>query len=252
MLSEEQDELLIKLVEAARRQPRSERQPFLLAKTVSSHNYLVIHPGMPPNDPGAYPADIDLLIGAGLLLPQSHGNHMSVDITPAGFARYASLQRNRTSVSHIVEEPVRRMLNSAGFERTYPAAFMKIREAANVAWAAESHSQWTTIGHLCREAVQAFCTELINRHKVSSASTNPANVVDRSRFVLRARNVDGTRGAFADALLAYWGTVVHLVPRQEHGATKEGKSLRPDDARRVVFQTMMVLYEVSQFTDYPE
>lgn len=251
MLSDVQDELLTKLVEATRRQPRGERQPFHLARSASSHNYIVIHPGMPPNDPGAYPADIDLLISAGMLLRQYHGNHMSVDITPAGFSRYASLQCTRTSMPHIVEQPVRQMLESAAFERTYPSAFAKVREAANLAPAAEAASQWTVIGHLCREAIQAFGAELVERHKVT-ASTNPANVIDRIRAVLRAKNIDGTRGAFADALLAYWGTVVDLVQRQEHGATKIGKSLRPSDARRVVFQTAMVMYEVSQFTDYPE
>jgi hypothetical protein len=44
----------------------------------------------------------------------------------------------------------------------------------------------------------------------------------------------------------YWGTVSDLVQRQEHGAQKQGAELTWEDARRVVFQTAIVMYEVSR------
>lgn len=52
--------------------------------------------------------------------------------------------------------------------------------------------------------------------------------------------------AFLEALLAYWGTVSDLANRQEHGATREGESLVAEDARRLVFQTMLVMYELDR------
>jgi len=52
--------------------------------------------------------------------------------------------------------------------------------------------------------------------------------------------------AFLDALLVYWGTACDLVQRQEHGSQREGAPLTWEDARRVVFQTMLVMYEVGR------
>jgi hypothetical protein len=52
--------------------------------------------------------------------------------------------------------------------------------------------------------------------------------------------------SFAEALLAYFGTVSDLVQRQEHGAQREGAPLRWEDARRVVFQTAMVMLELDR------
>jgi hypothetical protein len=47
-------------------------------------------------------------------------------------------------------------------------------------------------------------------------------------------------------LLAYFGTVSDLIQRQEHGAQKEGEGLMWEDARRVVFQTALVMFELDR------
>src|SRR5439155_2241153 len=52
------------------------------------------------------------------------------------------------------------------------------------------------------------------------------------------------RTAFLDALIGYWGAVSDLVQRQEHGGQREGAELTWHDARRVVFQVAMVMFEV--------
>ena len=46
--------------------------------------------------------------------------------------------------------------------------------------------------------------------------------------------------------MTYWGTVSDLVQRQEHGAQREGKQLVWEDARRVVFQTANVMFEIDR------
>jgi hypothetical protein len=51
---------------------------------------------------------------------------------------------------------------------------------------------------------------------------------------------------FLDALIAYWGTVSDLLQRQEHGAQREGHDLVNEDARRVVFHTCLVIYELDR------
>ena len=55
-----------------------------------------------------------------------------------------------------------------------------------------------------------------------------------------------TERAFLDALLAYWGTVIDLVQRQEHGALREGTPLIRRDAKRVVLQCAIVMYELDE------
>jgi hypothetical protein len=70
--------------------------------------------------------------------------------------------------------------------------------------------------------------------------------VDRIRAVLSTRERSAAHQAFLTALLSYWGTVSDLVQRQEHGAQKEGEPLTWEDARRVVFQTAVVMFEIAR------
>ena len=53
----------------------------------------------------------------------------------------------------------------------------------------------------------------------------------------------GERGAEAGDPVR-WGTVIDVVQRQEHGASKEGGLLTDDDSRVAVFQTAMVMFEL--------
>lgn len=57
-------------------------------------------------------------------------------------------------------------------------------------------------------------------------------------------DLGGTEHEFLKAYISYWGTVNDLVQRQEHGAQKEGEKLIWEDGRRVVFNTMVLMYEV--------
>ena len=104
----------------------------------------------------------------------------------------------------------------------------------------------TRIGHTCREALQAFASSLAERSGVPDMPSNPAKTVDRIKAVLNARALGDTHRAFLAALLAYWGTVSDLVQRQEHGAQKEGEPMTWEDARRVVFQTAIVMFEIAR------
>jgi hypothetical protein len=52
--------------------------------------------------------------------------------------------------------------------------------------------------------------------------------------------------AFLQSLLEYWGTVNDLVQRQEHGGQREGDPLTWEDGRRVVFHTLLVMYEIDR------
>ena len=62
----------------------------------------------------------------------------------------------------------------------------------------------------------------------------------------RADTLGDSKKAFLDALIAYWGTLSDLIQRQEHDSQKEGKPLVWEDARAVVFQTLIVMFEIDR------
>jgi hypothetical protein len=43
-------------------------------------------------------------------------------------------------------------------------------------------------------------------------------------------------------MVDYWNALVDLHQRQEHGAQRQGQPLTWEDGRRVVFQTILVMY----------
>jgi hypothetical protein len=53
-----------------------------------------------------------------------------------------------------------------------------------------------------------------------------------------------TDRAVLAALLEYWSSINDLTQRQEHGAQREGRQLTAEDARRTIFHTLIVMYEI--------
>lgn len=94
--------------------------------------------------------------------------------------------------------------------------------------------------------MQEFADELAGHVKVSDIPSDKARTVARIRGVFDAKVSSATTREFLDALLAYWGTVSDLVQRQEHAGQKEGEPVTWEDARRVVFQSLSVMYEIAR------
>jgi hypothetical protein len=244
MLSDESLALLFELVEATRRQPAGQRHPFVMAAVVGSSNYRVIHPGLPDDYAGAYPGDVDVLVRSGLLIHRWNNRTLSIDVAPEGFSAYADRHQAVSSPVATIEAEMRALLDSDTFRGAHKGSLAKWSEAEALLWKADANDQLTTIGHLCRETMQLFAAELVERFKPTNPPADPTATVARMRCVLEATLSSSAKTAFFKSLLAYWGSVSDLVQRQEHGALKEGEALEWDDARRVVFQTMNVMYEV--------
>lgn len=51
-------------------------------------------------------------------------------------------------------------------------------------------------------------------------------------------------GPFVESLVAYWDTVSDLAQRQEHGGHRDAEPLTHEDARRLVLQTAVMMFEV--------
>jgi hypothetical protein len=107
-------------------------------------------------------------------------------------------------------------------------------------------AQFTDIGHACREAIQRFISDLVTKHEPQDVESDPQTTIPRLKGVLRRADVSSTVAVLAEALLSYFGAVSDLVQRQEHGGQREGQALKWEDARRVVFQTLLVMYELDR------
>jgi hypothetical protein len=153
--------------------------------------------------------------------------------------REHSLERSRRVgldiVSYIDDEP---------FRVRYPNSHEKWRIAVDL-HEAEPARFATAIGHHCRETLGAFADELAQLHGVES--TRDGRTTDQLRAVIRSRRrISPTVRAVLDALVTLWIATTKLAHRQEHGAAKEGESLVAEDSSRMVFQTMLVMYEIDR------
>ena len=251
----EQVELLCTIVEADRNVPPAQRQPFffnLLAE--NDPRALVDHPGLATGTCRAYLGDLEELRDAGLIALRYQGSPYSgdFDVRSPALTYYEQANRRQGQPLERLTNTVRHYLAAEDFQRKYPTAHAKWVDAETRLWASDAASQLTTMGHLCREAMQAFVSDLIDQYHPASVNPDPTKTVARLRDVLTllGPQLGRTEEPFLAALIAYWGTVSDLVQRQEHGAQKEGQPLVWEDARPVVFQTAVVMFEVDSAPPY--
>jgi hypothetical protein len=240
----EQEEALSILVEAHRNVPRDKREAFLMLITDETNYAIVTHPGLPGGKVEIYEGDINTLRRSGLIVVSD----VTFEITSQGFAYYKRMKEREGQPAQRIESNSRSYLEAATFQQKYAKAYQQWSDAEGMLWGSDSERQMTTIGHLCREAIQEFATALINQYQPPNVDTDKAHTVARIKAVLnsRVRNLGTSEKPFLDALIAYWGTVSDLIQRQEHGGQKEGNLLAWDDARRVVFQTYVVMFEIDR------
>lgn len=241
-LDEHQKTLLATLVEAARRG----------TKQRSNFGYVERPPGSLPSfeHPGLRSefrmsvADIEAFQDLALLRHRrviaGSGN---IELLARAFDAYDHMRLEDQSAAARVEQAMHAYLNGEDFRLRYSGAYEAWTHAARLLWSDEAARHTTTIGHLCREAMQEFAA-VVAGVPPGAADPEKANTVGRVRRFIDQIQSSGTR-EFCEALLAYWGTVSDLVQRQEHGGQKEGEALVWEDARRVVFQTGNVMFELA-------
>ena len=247
LLEPVQEELLISIVETARNVPLEERQKFYVVQTMGGD--FLMHPGLKKKENKIYYGDVEELARQGLLsIGFGSGGSQNFDITSLGFLYYQHLKRNKGEVVKRVVSTIRDYLDASEFKTNYPEAFAKWSLAEDLLWRTDTQQQLTTIGHLCREAVQEFANTLVERYQPPDVTSDKSKTLARLRTVLelKAAQLGTTKKDFLEALLAYWVTVNDLIQRQEHGAHREGEQLVWEDARRVVFQTMVVIFEIDK------
>lgn len=246
ILEQEQEDLLCRLVEATRNVPRRERRKFFVAQ--SKDGTSILHNGLEGNM-DAYIGNIEALDAAGLI-SMSYGSRGTPNfyVTPLGFRYYEHLKHATKESTRRVTDHVRQYIEAEEFQQRYPNAWAKWQLAESSLWSSESQRRLTEIGHHCREAMQEFADTLVNRFDPPEVDSDKAHTINRIKAVLghRASQLGSTVKPFLEALISYWRRVNYLVQRQEHGAQKEGEPLVWEDARRVVFQTLIVMYEIDR------
>lgn len=246
-LEDEQEELLAIMVEASRAVPRDQRHEFLFLRHMGGS--VLAHQGMAAIGREQYQphlGDLETLHERGLIRLRQTGEYdYSADVRPEGTHYYEQMQVRRGQPMMKTVTAAREYLETESFRRRHEASVAKWQEAERLLWSADSQQAATTIGHLCREAMQLFAGQLA-RSSGAVGDPNPQNTVSRVRSVLAAWIGSDARKAVAEALIVYWGTVADLTQRQEHGVQREQGPLTWEDSRRLVTQTLMVMYELDR------
>jgi hypothetical protein len=245
-LEDEQYELLAKFVEAHRSTPVESRGVFIASQTHDQPQATFLHSRARDLNFQGSMSDAEILADAGLLLKSynSSGGEL-FSVLPRGIDVYQK-KKGASPPLDTVPADLYKFISSTEFKAIHGAAFTKWERAAELLWAADSVQNLTTIGHLCREVLQEFAASLAQQHRVDISAIEPAKTVARLKKIVEARQAGGAKKEFLSALIAYWGAVSDLVQRQEHGALKEGEPLTWEDARCVVFQTCVVMFEISR------
>lgn len=245
-LERDAQRLLWQLVGAARAVPRAQRGGFLAITTWGGN--VLQHPGLPGGGIDGYDeGDLRDLMESGVVRVTQRGQHgdEQFELRLEAFELYDRAHRDLAAPVAAQENLVREHVTSDTFAARYRDAYDKWRDADVLLWRDRSVQDLTTIGHLCREALQLFVSRLIEMHGVSGADADPAKTVNRLHSVIDARRPQiSTRNAdLLGALVDYWKGVSGIVQRQEHGTQKAGDELTWNDGRRVLLYTAMVMAE---------
>lgn len=241
-LEPEQWALFETLLEAWRALPRDERVPFLTVRLMGEGNVIQRNGVDMTHVPDA---DIRALRDEGLL---TFDGDSSFTISQRSIAAYQQWKASHVEPTADVETQIKRYLDSDEFRVRYPTAYARWKDAAELLWGEDSEQELSTIGHKCREAMQNFATELLALHEVDDANPDKAKTRDRFSAVVNSRRSElgARKSEILDALFNYWKATENLIQRQEHAGQREGESLTPEDGRRAVFQTAVVMFEAAR------
>lgn len=121
LLDQEQNELLLTLVEAARNVPRDKRQNFFANDSVGKTYIKVIHEGFPRGESTAFRGDIEELGRADLLaLTREDSYTLSFYVKPIEFKYYEEIKKQINEPVQRVELVIKTYLDSDQFKKNIP------------------------------------------------------------------------------------------------------------------------------------
>lgn len=241
ILEPEQEDLFIQMVEIFRSVPRENRG--LMVEASSKDGTCLV---MPKGQIKGYArGDLDILVSVGLLnIDYGSRGGKRYTIFPVGYQYYDWLLKQQGKPVERIEKQTIRYLDFEDFRKAYPEAYRKIKQAEEMLWSADKEEQFTTIGHLCREAVQDFADDLYTSVRGTAYEGPKTQTNNRIETVITEQCDSKKVRKYLRSLFDYWKAVGGLIQKQEHRAEKEKEQLTWEDSRRVVFQTVNVMFEL--------
>jgi hypothetical protein len=243
ILEPEQQDLFIRMVENVRSLPRENRSPMIEAN--SNDGTCLI---MPKGEITGYAyGDPDALAATGLLhMDYGSSGSKRYIISPIGYKYYDWLMKQQGKPVERIEKQTFRYLEFEDFRKAYPDAYRKVKQAEEMLWSADKEEQFTTIGHLCREAVQDFADSLY-KDVMGVEYDGPKTQTNNRIETVITETCDSKKvRKYLRSLLEYGKAVGGLIQKQEHRAEKEKEQLTWEDTRRVVFQAVNVMVELDR------
>jgi len=250
ILEKEQKDLFIQIVETIKAIPREKRTKMHLISGMSKKKLMIATTDHKRHDiENIVDGDLDILTKNNLLdisyTPKGDSKYV---VTPVGFKYYDWLMKEMGKPIERIEKKTIRYFELDDFRVNYEKAYDKLKKAEEMLWSSDSEENFTTIGHLCREAMQEFADQLYYQKFGEQSPEKKSKTLNRIRAVIEEEksNVGSTIEDFLlKGLYPYWKNINLIVQRQEHGAQKEkGEEINWEDSRRVVFQTTNVMFEL--------
>jgi hypothetical protein len=246
-LDNEQKQIFINFIDSFKDIVRDNRYKFV-ASHLSDDTTLIGHPLKPDSDITLYKIDFEALCRSKLFdcYDFNNPNEMQFIITHEAFNVYELLKNEKLTPLQRIENDTLDYIKSQCFIKKYPKAYQKWQMAEELFLKETKNKNLTTIGHLCRETLQEFADELL-LHKSIESEFSKSKIISKIKSVFEATNIGSTTTKhFLDALLNYWGALSDLVQKQEHDSQREGGTLKIEDARRIIFHSAIIMYEIDK------
>jgi hypothetical protein len=249
-LESEQLDIFVKMVEAHRSTPRTDRHPFIYHEDTGG--YWLFHEAFGESLKLAS-GDIEALEMAGLVYTKSARDHYSrqIEISPQGFDQYDRAMRGHATPTERIEETVLRFLDSTSFKKKHAAAYEKWKHAEELLYGDDTFKNLSNIGLGCRAAASQFADDLVAEFNPPAATDDKGKFSVRVWEVIKSRKggMSETKVAYLDALSKCWEANVTMVQRQTHAGEAGGADVSLHDAKSVVFSTGLLMHEIRRALD---
>jgi hypothetical protein len=244
----DQISLLDRMVEGSRGVPRTEQEFTLFCAPGFGSGALgkcsIRGPGL--EDTPVMAADVWELVYQGYLHGTVANEHVShFVVTAAGFEFYEERRNRPVDPAVAVEQEIVHYVEADQFQARFPGTHEKLRAATGLLWKTSPSDDLTTIGHLLREGLQRFATEMVDLHQPSEVDPNPDHTQNRLLAVVEMRRdeLGDRRADLLAAIATYLDAVNGVIQRLEHADQKEGDRPTWEDARAACFQTINLVGE---------
>ncbi|MCH7826912.1 MAG: hypothetical protein IIC75_02885 [Bacteroidetes bacterium] len=248
-LEEEQINLLCQIVDAHRNVTTSKRTDFIVTSDVTSDTML--HPGFSKGCTDVVIVDLRILDSSGLIkiyYPNNPGTEFSFTLTSRGFQYYEFIKDKSINPIERIQKEILSFINIPSFEQRYQKAFLKWKESEKLLWSTNTEINLSTVGLLCREALQELLEILITRNQLEEEYPKKDKTKNRVKALINNKNLtsSSTIIKLLEKFYEFWDMLNDLVQRQVHHGLNENETIVLDDAKRVVIYTVIIMKELDK------